>query len=395
MWAYTRAAFRVVDLGLAQLRLRPGILLVASHRAETDVPLLCPSLYRAGHFLRDREAPRINFAARDDMFDRGFFAGFPPGLPLAARRLLYPLEAGSVLPRVRVHPVPYPSASLLRLGRALAAVPPDAPLELLLPPELLEQLGARAREAGVRAPRTAVETLHGVFADLLWQYRTSEQLSAPAFEPAWRRRAEESAAAIRRLVELVASGEILLLFPEGRPSPDGAVGPLRKGLGTIVRRGRPEAIVPIAIAYDPLTPYRPRAYVAFGLELVPPAGGVDEALLRALRRATPLTCGQVVARELVRAASTGVERVGAPELDVALADECAAAVAEGRPVDRALLGVPTRRERLSEALAWVVRSGLVTAPDRRSLVLAPERVLADGTVLRIAREHESARDLAG
>jgi 1-acyl-sn-glycerol-3-phosphate acyltransferase len=393
MWAYTRTAFRVEDIGGERFRPCAGLLLVSSHRAETDVPLLCPSMYREGRYLLDRRAERVHFAARDDMFDQGFFAGFPPGLPLAARRLLYPLRAGSYLERVRVLPVPYPSAAELRLGRALASIRADTPLEELLPASVLDELAARAREGGVPRPETAGEALRGRYADLLWRYCSAEELSHPVFRAAWRQRADEGTQALRRIVGLIRAGRVLLLFPEGRPSPDGTIGPIRKGLGTLVRRGRPESILPIAVAYDGLTVGRTRAYVAFGSAFPPPAAGLEEAVLRALRLTTPLTCGQVVASQLVAAASSEDSLVATRALDEALAAAVEAAQAEDRPVERSLLAVDTRRRRLTEALTWATRSRVAAAAGRGALRLAPGRAAGDEVLARAAREYASARDL--
>jgi hypothetical protein len=237
------------------------------------------------------------------------------------------------------------------------------------------------------------EVLSGSFADLLWRFCTAEELAKPVFEQAWKRRAEDAATAIRLLIELVASGEMLLLFPEGRPSPDGTIGPLRKGLGTIVRRGSPEALVPVAIAYDPLTCGRVRAYVAFGDEVDAGDKGIEAATLAALKRTTPLTCGQVVARQLLHAAQAGEDDVQARDLDTALASECDEAVAAGRPVDRVLLDARARRDRLTEALRWCGNRGLVTRLDARALRLVPDLILDSPVLLRLATEHASARAL--
>lgn len=143
MWLYSHAAFRVETLG--ELRPEPGTLLVSTHRAESDVPVLCPSVYSRCRFLFDRHAARLSFAARDDMFDRGFFAGFPDGLPPQMRRALYPLRAGPYLRRVRVHPVPYPGVAWVRVGWAFERLPAGT--------ELDEAVRGRSRNASAGVPR--------------------------------------------------------------------------------------------------------------------------------------------------------------------------------------------------------------------------------------------------
>jgi hypothetical protein len=353
--------------------------------------LICPVLYERGNYLRNRQAPRIHFAARDDMFERGFFAGFPPRLPIAIRRLLAPIDAGSLLARVRVHPVPYPSGATLRLGRALAALAPGTALREVLPAALAERFEAR-RVNGQGGPITVGEALAGRYADLLWTVCSREELQSPLLEAVWARRSEEGTAALRGLIDVVRSGEILLLFPEGRPSPDGAIGPLRLGLRTLVRRGRPEAVVPISIAYDAITLGRTRAYVSFGDELPGGAGQLEEDVLSALRRWTPLTCGQVVADALVRNAAEELDSVAVADLDERLALDVQAAHQDGRPCERALLaGRSERRRRLSDALRWTIQEGLA-ASDGRRLRLDPVRIFDDERLRRAAREYSSARE---
>ncbi|MDX6645585.1 MAG: 1-acyl-sn-glycerol-3-phosphate acyltransferase, partial [Miltoncostaeaceae bacterium] len=287
MGAYARMAFRVEVLRRRGWRLRPGSLLVSTHRAETDVPLLASALYLGGRVWLHRR-PRMHFAARDDLFERGFFAGFLPRLGPRGRRALAPLSAGGLLPLIRAHPIG--SATSLSLGRALAALPAEARLGPdLLPDAALGALAGRAAELRRPAPRTVVEARRGEYADVLWRRYDRSELAAPALDAVWRRRMAEATGQLRWLVELMRAGEPLVLFPEGSPSPDGAIGPLRPGLGALVRRGAPATIQPLAIAYDRLRPGRPRAWVAFGAPLAPPAADVETAVLRALRHATPLT----------------------------------------------------------------------------------------------------------
>ena len=214
MWTYTAAAFRIRVL--TAVRLRAATVYAATHRAETDVPLIGGQLFFKGRMWRDRKA-RIHFTAREDMFDRGFFAGFPPDLSLRARRLLYPIAAGPYLPRVRVNPLPYPSAHVLRVGKALEELPADTELAAVLPDDLLERIAERAHEAGLAPPRVARDALRGEFADLLWTMLPRDRLDSPLLEETWTRRAIGATQQVRNAVELVRSGAPTLFFPEGRP----------------------------------------------------------------------------------------------------------------------------------------------------------------------------------
>jgi Acyltransferase len=335
MLAYSRAAFRVRVLA-SRFRLEPGTLIVSTHRRETDVPLICPALYFGGRVWRYRW-PRMSFAARDDMFLPGFFAGFPPDLSPRARRVLYPLGVARWLPVVQVHPIR--SASVARLGEMVRAQP-EAALEELAPDGLHEPFRERAAELGLPVPRTGNEVLHGEYADLLWRAVTPAEAAGP--DGFWARRGSQAAEDFRGLVELIRRGEVLLVFPEGQPSPDGEIGPLRRGLSALVRRGKPSRILPVTLAYDPLVRRRTHAFVAIGSAVAPPEVDAEREVLALLRLRTPLTCGQFVASRLVDGVDPTAEELVA---DVEAARE------EGRPVDPDLLSEEGRRSRLAEALA--------------------------------------------
>jgi 1-acyl-sn-glycerol-3-phosphate acyltransferase len=356
MWAYSNAAFRVVVLGPRRFRLEPRTLIVSTHRRETDVPVIAPLLYFGGRLWRHRDE-RMSFAARDDMFLPGFFAGFPPDLSPRARRLLFPVGVGRFLPRVQVHPIS--SASVARAGELLHSRP-DSPLEDVVPAALADAFRARSGDRGLPSPRRSRDVLRSEYADLLWRSVTREE--AQALDGFWGARAATASADFRRLVELVRGGGSLLVFPEGRPSPDGEIGPLRRGLSALARRAQPDWFLPIGLAYDPLRRGRTCVFVTLGPRVEPPGEDVETATLELLRRATPFTCGQYVAHELLAGRDPGAEGLERAVDESRL---------EQRPADPELLHPAQRRIRLREA---------ITAAERRP-----------GELPFLAREYASAR----
>jgi 1-acyl-sn-glycerol-3-phosphate acyltransferase len=330
MRAFSRGAFRVRYVGPESFRLRPGTLIAATHRKETDVPLIAPELYFRASLWKHR-SERMHFAARDDMFLRGFFAGFPPEMSPRTRRLLFPLSVGRFLPRVEVHPIS--SASTARLFELLDASR-ETPVAAVVPERLLALL----EERGLAGSALSEEALRGEYADLLWE-PVSRGEGPKAF---WSARATRATADFRELVGLMRAGKSLLVFPEGRPSPDGEIGPLRRGLDALVRRGKPERILPVTLAYDPLVRGRTEVVVVFAETLSSPDEGLENVVLERLKRNTALTTGQFVAHEL----SEGREPHPA-----AFAAELESSSALGRPVDPALAETERRAAKLAEARA--------------------------------------------
>lgn len=343
MWAYSNAAFKVDVLDPARFAPEPGTMIAVTHRRETDVPVVGPPLYFATGGRRNTTR-RLHFAARDDMFLPGFFAGFPPDLPLRARRLLYRVGVARWLPAVNVFPIR--SATVARVGEVLDARKEESLGDLL--GERAAVFRERAAACGLPPPRRAGDALRGEYADLLWEPFTRED--GQGLDEFWSGRAARAAGDFRTLVEIVRDGNLLVVFPEGRPSPDGEIGPIRPGIGALVRRGTPAAVRPLALAYDPLVRGRTRVHLALGEPARLPQDDVEGALLRLLRLTMPLTCGQVVAGRLQ--AGADADLVG---LERDLADAVAVAREEGRPVEPDLASPEGRRRRLGEALAAAPR----------------------------------------
>ena len=234
---------------------------------------------------------RMHFAARDDMFLPGFFAGFPPELPLRARRLLY----GSAS-RAGFRPSTS-SRSAARTSRGGGGA--GATRAAARRPALRGE-GRRVRGAGRACglpPARAAEALRGEYADLLWQPFSPED--GAGLEEFWsaepRRRPHGD---FPRLVEIVRDGNVLDRLPGGTPLAGRRDRADPPGIGALVRRGKPAAVRPLAIAYDPLVRGRTRVHLALGAPAQLPKDDVEGALLALLRVTMPLTCGQVVASRL-------------------------------------------------------------------------------------------------
>jgi hypothetical protein len=343
MWAYSHASFRIQPLGPRRFRLGPATMIVVTHRRETDVPVIGPVLYFGGRLWRN-VGERMAFAARDDMFVRGFFAGFPEGLSPSVRRLLYRVGVGPGLPLVHVHPI---GSARLALVKQVLEVRPGARLEESLPGELVGELQARAAEAGLPAPARASDVLRGEYADVLFRPVSRSEVAESTAGDLWARRAGDAARDFRFLVELVRAGRSLLVFPEGRPSPDGDIGPLRRGVDALIRRARPRAVLPVAIAYDPLVRGRTHVLVSVGDFQPPPQENIERTILEMLRTSMPLTAGQVVSAGLL---------AGRTPSAADLADAVARARETRRPIDPGLEDAGGRARRLDEALAVAEQS---------------------------------------
>ena len=337
--AYCRCAYRVRTVG-QQLRLEPSTLLVANHPRESDPVVMVGGLYPVVQRI-GRPQRLVHFMLRPDLRERGFFAGMPRHLPLWARRLLFPIGVGPLLERW------LPCAPIRAAGTMLVVdlvrAAPDSPLEELLPPAELGRLRERATQLARERPLFGHDVLQGVYADLLWWVVRADEAPSELAKSLFAQRATMARADLERFADVIRSGGVLLISPEGRASPDGCLQPLKRGALLLVRRAKPARVWPLALAYDSLTRGRTWAYIGVGTPVPAEEARSEEALRALLSRTIPLTVGQIVADALESGSVGSLER--------RLADEVAEARAHGRPVDRDLFDNDVRRSRLQEALA--------------------------------------------
>ena len=105
-----------------------------------------------------------------------------------------------------------------------------------------------------------------------------------------------------------------------------------------------------------------------------------------LRRSTPITVGQVLARELTAAATSGGTTIASRHMLEVLAATHERARREGRPTVRGL-GSPGRRARsLASAVQVLQARGLACSAPDGSALIDPDAVLADVVVQRLAQE---------
>ena len=386
MWAFSRGRFNVEVAGHPLPRVGEGQLWISAHRAETDVPLLGGLLYvHAGMW---REAPsRMHFAARDDLFRPGVVAaGIPLPGPLA--RLVWPLSPGPWLPRVRAHPIRRPTG--LKLEQVLADLPGDTPLTAILGPRIRALLDRAAVRHGRPAPLSVADARDARYARELWEDVGEDDLVEGRGREIWRAHIARAAGDLRRIVGMVRDGRPTLLFPEGRVSPDGSIGPVSDVLDLVVRRGRPRMIVPLGIAYDPLTRLRSNVTVGVGAPIEAGSEPVQAVAEGALRRATPVTCGQVVARFVSDASRVEGAPVTVGDAGRLLDGVAREAVADGRPVARSIRSRSRRPARLREALGALERRGCISLLADGTIRLDPGRISSDAVVQRLATE---GRDL--
>jgi 1-acyl-sn-glycerol-3-phosphate acyltransferase len=357
MTAYVWLRLRPRVFGLEHLRLEPGTIVAPNHRSDNDVPVLVAALYPRWARAVARGVPWPTFATDDDALERGFLAGYPQHIPLWLRQLLWPIRVGGVLER-HLQCVAVREPTRMLLAEVLRADPGMA-LDGQLPPELRAALARRAAERRRPPPERAGDVLRGVYADLLWMEVERDQVARHG--EVWRDHLRAAVRDLEQLVQTLRSGGLVVMYPEGELSPDGRIGPLKSGLASLARRGTARWVQPVATCYDPLAGSRPRVYVSVAPPIIPQPGRLLGELTGALRRATPLTAGQIVASQLSAGATSQ------SELDAAASDWIDRARADERPIEPVLEG-PGRGALLRGAHRRALRRGAADPLIRRLAV---------------------------
>ncbi len=159
---------------------------------------------------------------------------------------------------------------------------------LCIPWFRVRRLGHRAnlpRRGGVLLCPNHASYLDPAFVQLLVRRRVTFMMTSDFYRSPWGNwffrlvgavpvgSARESRDGLRRAVALVRRGHAVVVFPEGRLSRDGSVGPMHRGVGAIARRtGAPVYPVGIVGSFDAWPhgsrrPHRARVRIAFGQPL--------------------------------------------------------------------------------------------------------------------------------
>ncbi|WP_156885194.1 hypothetical protein [Acidihalobacter ferrooxydans] len=365
-----RGLFRIEESGLPERQPRPCLIAV-NHRRDADIPVLGVFLGR----VRGRRITGVlpHFVAREDLFDRDFLWHYWRSPWLIGPRLISPLIP---LPRIlevfKAHPIHrIREQSLAVVLRDLRRAFGDRPLGEVLHPRWAERLAA----AGA-SPERSIDWLLGRqqrFSSLLdgeWGHRRLNLPTFRAFKPLERARIRSH---LEVFAQALATGEAVMIAPEGANSPSGFFQRPRAGAWQLAQAAGPElAVLPVGLGYDPSHPSRrTRVFVHAGAILhradYPARRAFDDAVARAILCATTLTASHFLAHWILSAApGKQLTHAGYLEFLEALSEPLRAA---GQRV------APDAAEAFEARLRWFARAGLVARESgawRRSQMPEPQ-----------------------
>jgi len=263
-------------------QLPPGTVVISNHQRDADVPILGTALCRR----RDLrfQWPLPYFAAREDLFRRGFLTEYVAGWPPPVPQLLGRIPLRWFFEILRTRPIrrvrEFGLAETLQAVRAagLGATEPHAILNMRGQRELTSLLGTlppQIAEIKLRRDRTA---LAGV-----WGLRRLQCTALRQLKSAFR---ATVTAQLHAFAALLDAEHSVYFSPEGVISADGRFGRVRGGLRQLCRlAASPPRLLPVALSYDGLGPGKLRVIMQVGELLECPDTTRATAFSAAVRRA--------------------------------------------------------------------------------------------------------------
>jgi hypothetical protein len=355
-----RAVVRNAEIIPPDFRLVPGTLVVSNHLRDCDVPVLTDALCRRRGLRMLNPLPFC--AAREDLFRRGFVGDLLSTWPRPLTWLLGRVPLEGLFRILRVQPIrrirEFTLVETLSAVRAAGFANAD-PRDIFCvrgQREIIGPLGSLpARVDAIDAERLgSLRLAH-------WGLRRLRPSVLRALGPGFR---ATISGQIGRLVDLISTGRVVYLAPEGVTSRNGHFGCLRAGAWEVYRRcAKPPPVLPVALSYDPLCSGRVRAVVGVGQALPPIAADsrreFDARLRVEILRLSAVTCSHLASRFI----AVGPREFTTRTFARWLAHAGSAASQAGLTLDPLLRSAPPI-ELARVRLAWLARRSLIARGNR-------------------------------
>ncbi|MGH8321628.1 MAG: hypothetical protein ACRESX_11480, partial [Gammaproteobacteria bacterium] len=263
-------------------RLAPGTLIVSNHQRDADVPILATTLcQREGVYLRQ---PLPFFAAREDLFRRGFLAEYATGWSRYLRPLLGTISLAWMFRIARCEPMrrlrEFTLAETLNILSETGFAQAD-------PVTVFNARGRREITAALgRLPPHVREISPYRLGPLrlsYWGLRRLRVATYRAVKPSFH---ATITAQLQRFASVLDSGRSLYFAPEGVISTTGRFGHIRAGARQVCRlTAAPPQVLPVALSYDALGPGRLRVIINVGELVHAPDPSSQESFAAGLRNA--------------------------------------------------------------------------------------------------------------
>ena len=376
----TRALFNIQVQGLHNFSVSPSMIIAISHKRDLDEIIIPSTLHVSKTLFRPRF--RMWFAARDDVFDRGFLSGHFQ-LPRFLAHPMYAINLSPVMAAFRAQPIGRLTRS--KVGRILRDVyrcEGNVALKdilkakwitefaSLLPPPLNSNLNNTRLKDFLSYD---YHVLHVRKGDL-------SMLKSDVLERIRPFLLDKIDSQLSRFSSILDEGGILFFTPEDDHSPDGRFGPMKSGLHRLIRMVQTDVrILPVNIAYDFMTAGRMRIHVTIGPEITNLKGLAKNEFKRlvqiAITRLGVVNMGQLGSYCLLRVAQDNSEVITKELLAREVLSQAEKLRSLGLSVDDILADHRAFGKRLDKFIKYCLRKHWLRDGGGGKLILNKEAVL--------------------
>ena len=376
----TRAVFDIRVQGLHNFSVSPSTIIAIGHKRDLDEIIIPSTLHLRKTLFRPRF--RMWFAARDDVFDRGFLSTHFQ-LPRFLSRPMYAINLSPVMAAFRAKPISRLNGS--NVGHMLRQVyecEGNVPLKDVLKEQWITKLATLLLSpvsSGLDNVRLkdslnyGYHTLHVQDADL-------SMLETHILERIRPLLLDKVNSQLNCFSKRLDEGGILFFTPEDVHSPDGRFGPVRSGLHRVIRTAQADVrILPVNITYDFMTVGRTRAHITIGPELMDLKGltnnEFDALVETAITKLGVVNMGQLGSCFLLRAAQENSEVITKELAATEVLSQAQKLRSLGLSVDDDLVDREASAKLLDRFIKYCLKRNWLKAGTGGRLIVSKEAVL--------------------
>ncbi len=376
----TRALFHIQVRGLHNFTVSPSTIIAISHKRDLDEIIIPSTLHLSKTIFRPRF--RMWFAARDDVFDKGFLSEHFQ-LPRFLTRPIHAINLSAVMAAFRAQPIGRLTHS--KVGRILRDVyrcEGNVALKDVLQTKWITEftnLLPPSLESNLNNTRLK-DFLSYDYRDLHIQEGDLSMLKSDVLERIRPFLLGKIDSQLSRFSNILDEGSILFFTPEDEHSPDGRFGPMKSGLYRLVRMAQTDVrILPVNIAYDFMTVGRMRIHVTIGPEITNLKGLTKNKFERlvqiAITRLGVVNMGQLGSRCLLRVAQDNSKVITKELLTKDVLSQAQKLCSLGLSVDDVFTDHPAFRKRLDKFIKYCLQRHWLRDGRDGKLILNKEAVL--------------------
>jgi len=372
--------------GLHNYTASPSTLVTINHKRDLDIIIAAPILHLRKTLFKDKL--RLNFIARDDLFDPSFLSAhfLIPG-PIG--RIIHKVNIATIMHALRAYPISHLVQK--RIGPLLRDVDRvEGDLKLR---EIIKQDELKEFTKPLNKPYNSDLSELSVSDFLGYEYRELHQRFSDVgilHEDLSRKVKKYLLNKIKKQLQVFArildDGGSCLLAPEGHLSPDGRFWPVKSGLNRLLSMTESEVrILPVNTTYDFMTRGRMRIFVSIGKEILRPKKLRKVELERLVQRSIislgPVTMGQLGSEYLLWSLKAHREVINKDELASELKSKVRELSSSGLRLDNRLIAKSSFDRRLHDFIGYCRSKHILEESTPGIFIIKRDKILS-GTGFR-------------